>query len=72
MGTPDSKGTKVFALTGKIKKGGLVEIPMGKTCGTSFSASAAAFAVIGNSRLCRWAAPPAAVSPRSIWICPGL
>ena len=31
MGTPDSKGTKVFALTGKIKRGGLVEIPMGKT-----------------------------------------
>lgn len=31
MGTEDSKGTKVFALTGKIKKGGLVEIPMGKT-----------------------------------------
>ena len=31
MGTADSKGTRVFALTGKIKKGGLVEIPMGKT-----------------------------------------
>ncbi|MBQ3074123.1 MAG: NADH-quinone oxidoreductase subunit NuoF [Ruminococcus sp.] len=31
MGTTDSKGTKVFALTGKIKKGGLVEIPMGMT-----------------------------------------
>ena len=31
LGTPDSKGTKVFALTGKIKRGGLVEIPMGKT-----------------------------------------
>ncbi len=31
MGTPNSKGTKVFALTGKIKKGGLVEIPMGAT-----------------------------------------
>ncbi len=31
MGTEDSKGTKVFALTGKIKRGGLVEIPMGKT-----------------------------------------
>ena len=31
MGTAASKGTKVFALTGKIKKGGLVEIPMGKT-----------------------------------------
>lgn len=31
MGTENSKGTKVFALTGKIKRGGLVEIPMGKT-----------------------------------------
>ncbi len=31
MGTENSKGTKVFALTGKIHKGGLVEIPMGKT-----------------------------------------
>lgn len=31
MGTKDSKGTKVFALTGKIRRGGLVEIPMGKT-----------------------------------------
>ncbi|MGI6072635.1 MAG: NADH-ubiquinone oxidoreductase-F iron-sulfur binding region domain-containing protein [Lachnospiraceae bacterium] len=31
MGTEGSKGTKVFALTGKINRGGLVEIPMGKT-----------------------------------------
>ena len=31
MGTETSKGTKVFALTGKVNKGGLVEIPMGKT-----------------------------------------
>ena len=31
MGTETSKGTKVFALTGKIKKGGLVEIPMGRS-----------------------------------------
>lgn len=29
MGTEDSKGTKVFALAGKIKRGGLVEVPMG-------------------------------------------
>lgn len=28
-GTEKSTGTKVFALTGKVKKGGLVEIPMG-------------------------------------------
>lgn len=31
LGTKESKGTKVFALTGKVKKGGLVEIPMGLT-----------------------------------------
>ena len=31
MGTEHSKGTKVFALTGKIAKGGLIEVPMGKT-----------------------------------------
>jgi len=29
MGTEKSKGTKVFALTGKIRNSGLVEIPMG-------------------------------------------
>lgn len=29
MGTEDSKGTKVFALAGRIKRGGLVEVPMG-------------------------------------------
>lgn len=29
LGTGKSTGTKVFALTGKIKKGGLVEVPMG-------------------------------------------
>jgi NADH-quinone oxidoreductase subunit F len=28
-GTEKSKGTKVFALTGKIRNGGLVEVPMG-------------------------------------------
>ncbi|MEA4804714.1 NADH-quinone oxidoreductase subunit NuoF [Acetobacterium wieringae] len=31
LGTRESKGTKVFALTGKVRKGGLVEIPMGLT-----------------------------------------
>ncbi len=30
-GTEKSKGTKVFALTGKIQNGGLVEVPMGMT-----------------------------------------
>ncbi len=30
-GTDDSKGTKVFAMAGKIKRSGLVEVPMGIT-----------------------------------------
>ena len=30
-GTEKSKGTKLFALAGKIKRGGLVEVPMGMT-----------------------------------------
>lgn len=31
IGTEDSSGTKVFALVGKVKNAGLVEVPMGKT-----------------------------------------
>jgi NADH:ubiquinone oxidoreductase subunit F (NADH-binding) len=31
VGTEKSKGTKVFALAGKISKGGLIEVPMGTT-----------------------------------------
>ena len=31
IGTQDSKGTKVFALTGKIRNSGLIELPMGTT-----------------------------------------
>ncbi len=31
LGTPGSKGTKVFALAGKVQRGGLIEVPMGVT-----------------------------------------
>ncbi|MCX6273555.1 MAG: NAD(P)H-dependent oxidoreductase subunit E [Bacteroidetes bacterium] len=31
IGTPRSKGTKVFALAGKVRFGGLIEVPMGIT-----------------------------------------
>jgi len=31
LGTDKSKGTKVFSLAGKIKRGGLIEVPMGIT-----------------------------------------
>ncbi len=31
IGTEDSKGTKIFALTGKVRNNGLIEVPMGIT-----------------------------------------
>ena len=31
LGTETTKGTKIFSLTGKIRNGGLVEVPMGAT-----------------------------------------
>lgn len=31
LGTPGSRGTKVFSLAGKINRGGLIEVPMGIT-----------------------------------------
>lgn len=31
LGTPSSRGTKVFALAGKVARGGLIEVPMGVT-----------------------------------------
>ena len=34
LGTDSSKGTKVFALAGKIRHGGLIEVPMGMTIRT--------------------------------------
>ncbi|MGD0900507.1 MAG: NADH-quinone oxidoreductase subunit NuoE [Thermoguttaceae bacterium] len=33
LGTEKSKGTKVFALAGKVARGGLIEVPMGITIG---------------------------------------
>lgn len=33
LGTERSKGTKVFALAGKVARGGLIEVPMGITIG---------------------------------------
>lgn len=31
LGTASSKGTKIFSLTGKVRNGGLIEVPMGTT-----------------------------------------
>lgn len=61
MGTADSKGTKVFALTGKIKKGGLVEIPMGKTLRDVIFDIGGGIKSDKNLKPFRWAVLPADV-----------
>jgi NADH:ubiquinone oxidoreductase subunit F (NADH-binding)/NAD-dependent dihydropyrimidine dehydrogenase PreA subunit len=33
LGTPSSPGTKTFSLAGKVRRGGLIEVPMGMTLG---------------------------------------
>ena len=40
LGTEKSKGTKVFALAGKVRRGGLIEVPMGVTLPRSSRKSA--------------------------------
>ena len=66
IGTEKSGGTKVFALAGKIRHTGLVEVPMGTTLRESrLSTSAAAWPTASNSRPSRPAGRPAAASPPS-------
>jgi bidirectional [NiFe] hydrogenase diaphorase subunit len=69
MGTAKSKGTKVFALTGKINYTGLIEIPWAWPCVKSSSISAAASRKGGNSKRYRPADRPVVASPNSFWIC---
>ena len=65
IGTEDSHGTKVFALTGKICNSGLVEVPMGTTLRErSYMISAAESPMARSSRLCRPAVLPAVLSQR--------
>jgi hypothetical protein len=68
-GTPpsarQSKGTKVFAVTGKVRNAQLVEVPMG-ICPSAASSTDICGGVAGaRSRACRPAARPAGSSPRS-------
>ena len=35
IGTEKSKGTKVFALAGRVRNTGLIEVPMGMPCARS-------------------------------------
>jgi NADH-quinone oxidoreductase subunit F len=61
LGTGSSKGTKVFALAGKVLRGGLIEVS--SPCGRLWRTSAAACCRDASSRPCRWAVRPEAVSP---------
>jgi len=65
IGTDKSKGTKVFALAGKIQNTGLIEVPMGTRSATIVEQMGAARPTAAGSRPCRRAARPAAASPCS-------
>jgi NADH-quinone oxidoreductase subunit F len=68
LGTEKSKGTKVFALAGKVKRGGLVEVPMGITIREIIFDVGGGIPTTGSSRPCRWAVPRAAASRRELLI----
>ena len=59
-GTEKSKGTKLFALTGKSKNNGLVEVPMGMTLRDVIEKIGGGTARIARSRPSRPAVPRAA------------
>ena len=74
IGTEKSKGTKVFALAGKVNNVGLIEVPMGTTLrevifdiggGIKNDRQFKAVQMGGPSGGCRPAARQAAASPRS-------
>lgn len=68
MGTEKSKGTKVFALGGKINNTGLVEVPMGTTLREIVEEIGGGIPAAKSSRQLKQAVLPAVVSPQSILI----
>ena len=70
MGTEKSKGTKVFALGGKIHNTGLVEVPMGTTLREIVEEIGGGIPGARSSRRHKPAGLPAAVSRQSILISP--
>ena len=69
IGTERSHGTKAFALTGNVVNTGLIEVPMGTTLRQIIFEIGGGIKDGKKLSWCRSAAS-AAVSPRSIWICP--
>ncbi len=60
IGTPESPGTKAFALTGNVCNTGLIEVPMGTTLREIVFDVGGGLRTARNSRPSRSAAPPAA------------
>ena len=70
IGTEKSKGTKVFALTGKIITPASWKSPWAPPSGRSSSRSAVVSKTAKNSRAYRPAVPPGVSSPIKSWILP--
>ena len=69
LGTEKSRGTKVFALTGRVVNVGLVEVPMGMTLREIVEDIGGGTSTAARSRPSRPAARPAAACPRTCWTC---
>lgn len=69
LGTEKSKGTKVFALTGKINNTGLAEVPMGISMREIIYDIGGGITNGKSLRLYRSVARPAAVCLKACWIC---
>ena len=70
IGTEKSKGTKVFALGGKITHTGLVEVPMGTPLRTIIEEIGGGIPNGKKFKAARPVVPPAVVSPLTCWILP--
>jgi len=70
MGTEKSKGTKVFALTGRIKNTGLIEVPMGITLREVVNEIGGGIPRRKRFKARNWAGRPAAASRQSTWTLP--
>ena len=69
-GYEKSKGTKVFALAGKVNRTGLAEVPMGMTLrDVIFEHRRRASRTTRRSRPCRWAVPRVAACPSRCSTC---
>ena len=66
IGTEKSKGTKVFALAGRINNTGIVEVPMAPPCGKSFEIGGG-FPGRSSLKPSRPAVPPAAAFLQTTW-----